>query len=629
MKNILNKLDEYLKRFFSKIVISRLFFISIIFFGIVIISVFIVASYKTIYSSIYHERIDKLKYMTDFAIELIKDENKQVLDNKKTLKQAQRDVIETLKDIRFENNDYIWINDYDGIIIYHPYPQFIKTDIRKFIDNKSYKFGEQLVKLSKEQNGGYVTYNWIKIDDFTNKYYPKVSYVQGFKPWNWVIGTGLYIDDIQNKVIESMLRGLLVAVLVSALLILIFRYIIWTSIVKPIQELAEKSLKLANKEYDITISRSPNKTEIGTLYNALSKFVDLFKEKRLSEKNLSIIYNNISDVLITTDDEGEVLSANPAVEKIFGYSQKEIIGLNINMLTSPVLFADNIVAGQRFKRIGGKHEVLGIKKTEDFFNAEVNINKIYDGDNEIYIILIRDITEQKEIEKMKSEFVSIVSHELRTPLTVIRGSLGLLLGGNFKKFDDKVMNLLEIANSNSLKLIDLINDILDIEKIEAGKIEYLYELTDVAKVVEEGIKTNNLYFEKFNVKPNFVNNLADAEIYVSVDPKRFNQILTNLLSNGIKFSSENSTLDVVLSQEANNVKIGIRDYGRGIPDSFKDKVFSKFTQADSSDSRKKGGTGLGLSICKRLAEEMGGEITFESEFGKGTTFFIIFPIAER
>lgn len=236
----------------------------------------------------------------------------------------------------------------------------------------------------------------------------------------------------------------------------------------------------------------------------------------------------------------------------------------------------------------------------------------------------RDITERKEIDRMKNEFVSMVSHELRTPLTSIRGSLGLVTSGKIETLSDKTQGLLEIANNNCLRLINLINDILDIEKIEAGKMDFQIEILNLVSVVEQTIQANLQFAQKHGVEIKLEKELE--EIFVKVDGNRLIQVITNLLSNAIKFSEKTAPVVISIKREniKNNVKVSIINYGKEIPADFKNRIFQKFAQADSSDARQKGGTGLGLSIAKAIVEKLQGTIGFESQ-NKKTAFYFDLP----
>jgi PAS domain S-box-containing protein len=261
---------------------------------------------------------------------------------------------------------------------------------------------------------------------------------------------------------------------------------------------------------------------------------------------------------------------------------------------------------------------LMLEQTARDFEARV----VVCAENEVMAI-VREITERKNIERMKNEFVSTVSHELRTPLTSIRGSLGLIVGGVAGEIPPQAQSMVEIAYKNSERLIRLINDILDIEKIESGKMIFNFQPVELMPLLEHAIDINRAYGQQFDVT--FALESAIAGAWVQADSDRLVQAVTNLLSNAAKFSPPGSRALVSLVRRGGMLRIAIRDCGPGIPEAFRARLFQKFAQADASDARQKGGTGLGLSITKAIVEKLGGQIDVTTEPGAGSMFFIDLP----
>lgn len=236
--------------------------------------------------------------------------------------------------------------------------------------------------------------------------------------------------------------------------------------------------------------------------------------------------------------------------------------------------------------------------------------------------IIQDITEHKRIEKMKTQFVSMVSHELRTPLTAISGALGLMAGGALGQVPLPMQTMLNIAVDNSTKLSQLINDLLDIDKLVAGKMQFDFTLCSMQELLRQSIEHNQPYADKYQASIHLVDS---DDVAVMLDPMRFHQIMANLLSNAAKFSPTGSTISVALSQTDTEVVIAVQDQGPGISEDFQHRMFEKFSQADSADARSKDGTGLGLAIVKELTERMHGQITFQTSATEGTCFRLHFP----
>ncbi len=233
-----------------------------------------------------------------------------------------------------------------------------------------------------------------------------------------------------------------------------------------------------------------------------------------------------------------------------------------------------------------------------------------------------DITELKRVARMKSEFVSSVSHELRTPLTSIRGSLGLVVSGAVGELPAAVKELIDIACRNSERLSLLINDLLDIEKIESGKMRLDLQRHVLRPLIEQAIESNQGYAQHLSVH---LQAQVDTDNAVVVDANRFMQIMANLISNAVKFSNAGDTVEVMATDVGARVRIEVRDRGPGIPMEFRNRIFQRFSQADSSDTRMRGGSGLGLAITKTLVEKMHGEISFADRTGGGTIFFVELP----
>lgn len=233
----------------------------------------------------------------------------------------------------------------------------------------------------------------------------------------------------------------------------------------------------------------------------------------------------------------------------------------------------------------------------------------------------RDITEQKRTAQLKNDFISTVSHELRTPLTSIRGSLGLIAAGVAGELPPKAANLVNIAHTNSERLVLLINDILDMEKIESGVITFKIKQMPVRQVLEQAIAASSNYMADSRIRIVLIDDAPRAE--ANIDPDRLHQVMANLLSNAIKFSHADGTVTVKFQRHDHDMlRISVMDQGAGIPEAFRSRIFGKFEQADASSTRKIGGTGLGLSIVKAITEKLGGAVSFETEEGKGTSFHV-------
>ncbi|CAN5785294.1 hypothetical protein BH11PSE12_BH11PSE12_22010 [soil metagenome] len=240
-----------------------------------------------------------------------------------------------------------------------------------------------------------------------------------------------------------------------------------------------------------------------------------------------------------------------------------------------------------------------------------------------WVIFVMDISERHRINQLKSEFISVVSHELRTPLTSIRGSLGLLEAGVAGNLPEQALHLIRIAHNNSRRLIVLVNDILDMEKLASGKMPFKSEPVDLVNLLEHAIEANFAYALTLNVRLQLVNHPEQA--WVMADGDRLMQVLSNFLSNAAKFSPKGELvrlqIHACLEHGKACYRVEVSDLGPGIPLAFQSRIFEPFTQADGTDTRQQGGTGLGLSISKTLIEKMHGQLGFVTAIGQGSTFW--------
>lgn len=249
-----------------------------------------------------------------------------------------------------------------------------------------------------------------------------------------------------------------------------------------------------------------------------------------------------------------------------------------------------------------------------------------DGHVEFGITVFEDITAQVELDRLKNEFVANVSHELRTPLTAIRGVVGLMLGGALGDLPKPAEQMARVCQQNTDRLLFLVNDLLDMQKIEQGKLEINAQPCAATQLLHDIEQNMQAYAQSFQVC--IVLNDQAPHAVINVDPQRFQQILANLLSNAVKFSKKGSSVMLRSSVQGHQLILEVQDTGCGMSEAFKSRIFIPFSQADSADNRRRTGTGLGLSISKKLVEQMGGQINFSSEVDVGTTFELRFDLLE-
>src|SRR3954463_13596845 len=361
------------------------------------------------------------------------------------------------------------------------------------------------------------------------------------------------------------------------------------------------------------------------------QLVELEEARRQIEasgRKLALFAERSPIAVLELDADGVVRDVNNAAELLFGYAADELIGESAKRIVLPQYHAD-------FERdwaqlMSTRKPATGLlirnpRRDGLTIVCEWTVTPLVNREGQLVSVIAqgRDITAQREAERMKKEFTSTLSHELRTPLTSIIGSLQLINAGVLGDVPKDVMELTEVAERNGQRLLDLINDILDIEKIESGKLTLSPEIIRVDELVREAVVLNKAFGERFKVR--FEPRDALSEGQVTADRKRLLQVMTNLLSNAAKFSPEGEVVEITAEENGDGLRVGVHDRGPGIPEAFRQRIFGRFNQADSTTSRQKGGTGLGLAICKRLIEMMHGRIGFEDRPGGGTTFWFELP----
>jgi PAS domain S-box-containing protein len=328
--------------------------------------------------------------------------------------------------------------------------------------------------------------------------------------------------------------------------------------------------------------------------------------------------------------DGRFLRVNSALESTLGYSESELVGRTLRSITHP---EDSEVGARSGRMIlqnrlpAHEIEIRLIRKDGHIVWASISACVVRDESGKpLYLVgQFQDITERKNTERRKSEFLAMVSHELRTPLTAIRGALSLIANEAAGELPPKAKALTTMAQRNSERLSRLIADILDMERIEAGGLEYHMQPVELYPLLEESIDELRAYGEQYHVR--FELSSPDEQIWVHGDPDRLIQVMANLLSNAAKFSRRGGVVTIATEVHDGRVRVCVTDHGKGIPESFQKMVFHRFAQADAVGSARKGGTGLGLSISKAIVEKHGGSIGFSSLEGVGTTFHVELPLS--
>ncbi len=369
--------------------------------------------------------------------------------------------------------------------------------------------------------------------------------------------------------------------------------------------------------------------EEGEIVSILSLVQDVSLRKEYEDlilmktEELDRFFAVVPDFLCMVDLDGNIVRVNSQWERVLGYRQQEIIGSFFMNYAYPEDITNQEELLRELRNSKSLHNIVARLRCADGSYRWVEWNASFLGD---YIYAAgRDITDKLAIERMKNEFVSVVSHEIRTPLTGIRGALGMLVSGAYDQNPEKRSKMMQIAINNCDRINNLVKNILDLEKLNSGKMNLEKSYCDLWEIVNRSIESVIHLAEAAQIK--IVNQCQVQRLYA--DPSALEQVFVNLLSNAIKFSPPNSTVTIAsCTRDGQRVEVTVTDEGRGIPADKLETIFEPFQQVAPSDSRDRGGTGLGLAICKKIIREHGGRIWAESQLGEGSVFYILLPVLQ-
>jgi two-component system sensor histidine kinase VicK len=416
-------------------------------------------------------------------------------------------------------------------------------------------------------------------------------------------------------IVDTILLASFLAFVLSAILGLLFA----STLTSPIQRLTKKSKELAEGDsyQEIPVS---SKDEIGQLtssFNYMAQQLKITISNIESEKSkLEFLLHNMTDGVLAIDIDGKIIHANSLSQEFLGVKDIKassltdiatILGLNIadiNEINNVSEFSDHTV------RVGDKY-INAIIST--YMNDQNQVNGI--------IIVLRDFTKHQKLDNMRKEFVANVSHEMRTPLTTIKGYTETLLDG---ALDDKEVsvNFLNVIDSEADRMTFLVQDLLELSRFDNQQLKIELSTVNLISVIKETIIQNKLSAEK--KRQAIIFNSALDEIYIEADRGRAIQVLANVVSNAIKYSPENSTVEISISELEGQYRVDVKDNGMGIPPEDLNRIFERFYRVDKARSRAMGGTGLGLAIAKEIMDSHNGKIFAESQPGVGTTISLIF-----
>ncbi len=345
---------------------------------------------------------------------------------------------------------------------------------------------------------------------------------------------------------------------------------------------------------------------------------------RLAEARIRLIVESMPIGLIIIDDNGRIELNNPSVERMFGKTQDELQGSSVGLLFGkPETVNDTEFTADLIQKTKmHAYELEAVTASKSTIPIEISMNEFETLEGKRHLVLVIDVTERHEVERLKQEFISMVSHELRSPLNSVLGFLEMLPEGIYGDLNPTGQEKVTVAERNVNRLIRLINDLLEIDRTEAGRLSMEIEDIPIKPLIDRSVDAVKALADKENITIT----VSDSDTIVTADGDRIVQVIVNLLSNAIKYSPKGGKIEITTTTQEDWLEVRVKDEGRGIPEQYKALIFEKFQQVNSSDWRQKGGTGLGLAISKAIVDQLNGSIGVDSEEGKGSAFWFRLPL---
>jgi signal transduction histidine kinase len=555
--------------------------------------------------SLMSEKQYMLHEISSLLIATLNNLNDRVISGELDEAEAKKIATEIISNYRYGKNgdDYFWVNNVsDGIILIHPNDTIRGANLENLSDETGYNFGAVMLAMARNDEEGYVKYMWMPKHGDTTIAVPKLSHVTVFKPWGWMIGTGMYIDDVQKEIVTIMWR------IIGIILLILFLLIGLLAFILRVGAKIEEQKNLLKSEFVSLIQHLPigmfrirmDKPAPPLLWNnALLELLEIPDKKHLQKPDFDFVN------FFKNKDEKEKFK-NLLLKK------HEVMGEELEIMT----FKNNTLWVKIYGKIIPGKDAL-------YFDASVeNITE----KRRLRENMQKSYVELKKVDKMKNEIISITSHELRTPLTIIKGFASMLLNGMFGEVNETQKNYTEKIINNTDKLLEMVTNMLDLEKLESGKMQFDIEDVDLNNLIE---KTYNDFRMRCSTEnKNLIFHAADPHMLIATDPTQLRRIIINLIDNAIKFTQPDiGRIEIFTKKlDSDRIEIHVKDNGIGIASADLHDIFKKFKQVGGHMKRVSGGSGLGLPIAKKLITQLGGDIYVESALGEGSDFYVILNI---
>ncbi|PID52021.1 MAG: hypothetical protein CR972_03905 [Candidatus Moraniibacteriota bacterium] len=584
---------------------KKMLFISIVYL-ITMIVIFFFYIIPRINEILMEERKQIVREMTNFMVEVFEELETQ--EQTKYLPDGQAE--EIAKDIingyLYQNNDYFFaIDAKNKKIIATPFKNQLNKTMIDEIDTIGHPFGKDALKDTRSNAENlFISYKWNKTE--SDKIGQKLSYFAQFEPWQWLIGTGVYIDDITQE-INAIIRK--IVSVFSSILFLIISLLIY---------ILRTSAKIEKQKNEIEL-----------------QFMSLIKNLPIAVFRIELAKDNKGSSLILWNKSLINTCEFPYEDypSKHGFRLQNLLVNQEDRIDIIKRAKDGTLLGKEYeiRTFTGKHLWIRIfgyitkKNFKTFLDASIeNVTRNYEADK----LLKKSYDELWKIGEIKNEIISITSYELKTPLANINDIISYFSKENTKNFNKQQKNYLQKIKKNTNKLLEMINNMMDLEKLEKGEMNLnitKVEMNEVLKDVHEDFQARCILEKK-----KCIINLTHPKIYINADKAQLKRVFTNLLDNAFKFTkNKTGVIEIFTEVTSNTVKIHIKDNGIGISKEDKEKVFKKFTQVENNIERKMNGSGLGLPIVKTIVEQLNGKIEFESQSKKGSDFYITFPLIKN
>jgi two-component system sensor histidine kinase VicK len=406
----------------------------------------------------------------------------------------------------------------------------------------------------------------------------------------------------------------------SMLLAISLRGALWQMAVRSLTPPPDRTLPIRAAAYSVTVLL------IGLLcwlFMSRQHLRSSVAEQQRNKLQLRSIMDNVADAIITTTPDGTIEQVNLSCYPMFGYTAATLPGMHWSALLVDPQRLDELYTATSTNK--AEYETLGRRRDNSLFPLAIRRSHIRLHRQARQLLVLRDLSEQHRTEQLKQEFIATVSHELRTPLTSISAALGLATGGALGELNSSQLRMLQLAQTNCQQLTTLVNTLLDVEKLASGNMQFQLTKLPLLPLMQQCIDDCQILAQPQQITLTLVCPAELQHVQVNADALRLKQVLLHLLSNAVKFSQPNSTVHINLQLQQSKLQVVVADQGIGISEQFVPKLFSRFSQADSSDSRTHGGSGLGLAVSKSIMDHMHGSIGYMPNTPQGSCFYIELP----